>query len=149
MLIFNTVSRDICNQHKQKLFKVLIFKNVKREFQKHLFYDILHYLLTNCKYVWIGMSFPGGASSKELASQCRRRKRCQPYEDPLEEGMAYYSSILAWSRLRSIGSHRAGHDWSYLAHMHAWIGIDLKYIYIHRIYKLYFKLTLLKYLLVH
>ena len=34
MLIFNTVSRDICNQHKQKLFKVLIFKNVKREFQK-------------------------------------------------------------------------------------------------------------------
>ena len=74
MLIFNTVKRGICKQHKQKLFKVLIFKNVKREFLKHLFYDILHYLLTNCKYVWIGMGFPGGASTKELASQCGRHK---------------------------------------------------------------------------
>ena len=39
-------------------------------------------------------------------------------EDPLEEGMAAYSSILAWripwieepSRLQSMGSPRAGHD---------------------------------------
>ena len=41
-------------------------------------------------------------------------------EDPLEEGMATHSSILAgtipWTeepgRLQSIGSHRIGHDWS-------------------------------------
>ena len=40
------------------------------------------------------------------------------WEDPLEEGMATHSSILAWripqteepGRLQSIGSQRAGHD---------------------------------------
>ena len=39
-------------------------------------------------------------------------------EDPLDEGMAIHSSILAWrllqteepGRLQSIGSHRVGHD---------------------------------------
>ena len=39
-------------------------------------------------------------------------------EDPLEEGMATHSSILAWTmprtegpgRLQSMGSHRVGHD---------------------------------------
>ena len=39
-------------------------------------------------------------------------------EDPLEKGMATYSSILAWripqteesSRLQSLGSQRLGHD---------------------------------------
>ena len=39
-------------------------------------------------------------------------------EDPLEEGMATHSSILAWripwteepGGLQSIGSHRVGHD---------------------------------------
>ena len=38
-------------------------------------------------------------------------------EDPLEEGMATYSSILAWRilvdrgvRLQSTGSQRVGHD---------------------------------------
>ena len=41
-------------------------------------------------------------------------------EDPLEEGMATHSSILAWripwteepGGLQSIGSQRVGHDWS-------------------------------------
>ena len=40
------------------------------------------------------------------------------WEDPLEEGMITYSSILAWripwteelGELQSTGSHRAGHD---------------------------------------
>ena len=40
------------------------------------------------------------------------------WEDPLEEGMATHSSILAWrspwaeepGRLQSIGSHRVGHE---------------------------------------
>ena len=40
------------------------------------------------------------------------------WEDPLEEGMATHSSILAWrvswteepGRLQSIGLHRVGHD---------------------------------------
>ena len=42
-------------------------------------------------------------------------------EDPLEEGMATHSSILAWripwteepGRLQSMGSHRVGHDWAH------------------------------------
>ena len=41
-------------------------------------------------------------------------------EDPLEKGMATHSSILAWrtpcteepGRLQSMGSQRAGHDWT-------------------------------------
>ena len=45
-------------------------------------------------------------------------------EDPLEEGMATRSSILAWripwteelGRLLSIGSQRVGHNWSYWVH---------------------------------
>ena len=55
-------------------------------------------------------------------------------EDPLEEGMATRSSILAW-RIpwteepgRLIGSQRVGHNWSDLACMHAepWnLSIDL------------------------
>ena len=44
-------------------------------------------------------------------------------EDPLGEGMATHSSILAWripwteepDRLWSTGSQRTGHDWSHLA----------------------------------
>ena len=44
--------------------------------------------------------FPGGASGKETAYQCRRHKKSQVrslgWEDPLEEGMARHSSILAW-----------------------------------------------------
>ena len=47
-------------------------------------------------------------------------------EDPLEEGMATHSSILAWKtlwteeagELESIGSQRVGHEWSNLAHTH-------------------------------
>ena len=46
------------------------------------------------------------------------------WEDPLEDGMATHSSILAWriswmeepSRLQFIGSRRVRHDWSDLAH---------------------------------
>ena len=57
---------------------------------------------------------------------CQRR-RCQRsmrigslgWEDPLEEGMAIPSSVLAWripwtvepGRLQSMGSKRVGHDW--------------------------------------
>ena len=61
--------------------------------------------------------FPGGASGKEAACQCRRCKRfilvqSLGREDPLEEGMATHSSIRAWripwteelGGLQSIGS---------------------------------------------
>ena len=41
--------------------------------------------------------FPGGAGGKEPTCQCRRHKRLWvQWEDPLEEGMATHSSIIAW-----------------------------------------------------
>ena len=67
--------------------------------------------------------FPGGTNGKGPDCYCRRCKRLGlgPWvrEDPLEEGMAIYPSILAWripwaeapDRLQSIGSHRVRHDW--------------------------------------
>ena len=70
-----------------------------------------------------------GTSGKEPTCQCRRHKRWRSIlsrEDPLEEGVATQSSILAWRMqwteqpggLESIGSHRVGHDWSHLARTH-------------------------------
>jgi len=56
------------------------------------------------------------------ASQEREETWVQSFcwEDPMEEGMATYSSILAWripgteepGGLQSVGSLRVGHDWS-------------------------------------
>ena len=66
--------------------------------------------------------FPDGTSGKEPAYQCGRLKRCwfDPWvgEDPLQEGMATYSSVLAWEipqaakpvGLQSIMSQRVRHD---------------------------------------
>ena len=66
--------------------------------------------------------FPGDASGKEPACQCRLDRRDSDsilgQEDPLEEGTATCSSILGWrilwteelGGLQSIGSHRARHD---------------------------------------
>ena len=53
-------------------------------------------------------------------------------EDPLEEGMATLSSILAWEilwtekpgGLQSMGSQRVRHDWSDLAHSAQGINSD-------------------------
>ena len=65
--------------------------------------------------------FPGGASGKEPICQCRRLKtwvQSLGQEDPLEEGVATHSGILAWripwteepDELRSTGLQRVGHD---------------------------------------
>ena len=74
--------------------------------------------------------FPGGASGKELACQCRRHKRCgfDPWvgKIPWREGMATLASILVWRNpwaeepagLQSMGSHRVRRDRSELAHMY-------------------------------
>ena len=44
--------------------------------------------------------FPGGASDKGLACQCRRCQELQVrslgWEDPLEKSMATHSSSLSW-----------------------------------------------------
>ena len=47
------------------------------------------------------MGFPGGASGKEPACQCRRHKmwlRSLGQEDPMQEGMTTYSRTLAMDR---------------------------------------------------
>ena len=94
----------------------------------HLYVDSKIWHKFKRTYLWNG-GFPGGASNKEPACQCRRREMqvwSLGREDPLEEGMAPHSSIPAWripwteepSGLQSIGSQRVGHDWSDLACMH-------------------------------
>ena len=65
--------------------------------------------------------FPGGASSKEtvpIQETYGTQVRSLGREDPLEEGMATHSSILAWripqmeepDRLQSRGSYIVIHD---------------------------------------
>ena len=54
-------------------------------------------------------------------------------EDPLEEEMGTHSSILAWripwteepGGLQSMGSQRAGHDWSDLASTRLVLAIEI------------------------
>ena len=73
------------------------------------------------------MSFPGGLVVMNPPANAEGR------EDPLEEDMATYSSILAWripwseepGGLRSMGSQKAGQDWSELACTHLTNGITL------------------------
>ena len=51
--------------------------------------------------------FPGGTRGKEPTCQCRRHEtgvRSLGWEDPLEEGMAMHSSILAWRIPRDRGA---------------------------------------------
>ena len=71
------------------------------------------------------LGFPGGASGKEPACQCRRCNRCRfdPWgqEDPLEEEIAAHFCILAWKipwteqpgGLHPLGSQRTGQDWEH------------------------------------
>ena len=65
--------------------------------------------------------FPGGANSKEATCQCRRQETQVSFlgwEDPLEEGMATHSNILAWGipwmeepgGLQSMGLQRVRHN---------------------------------------
>ena len=67
------------------------------------------------------MGFPGGASGKEPACQCRNLEMRVPSlggDDSLEKGMAIHSSSLAWKipwteetgRLQSVGLQRVGYD---------------------------------------
>ena len=64
------------------------------------------------------MGFPGGSVVKNLPAMQETWVGSLGWEDPLEEGMATHSSILAWripwteerGGLPSIGSQRAGHD---------------------------------------
>ena len=66
----------------------------------------------------VSEDFPGGASEEPTCRfrRCETRARALGWEDPLEEGMATHSSILAWRRawteepggLQSVGRHSVG-----------------------------------------
>ena len=66
---------------------------------------------------------PGGQMVKNLPAMQETWVWSLGWEDPLEKGMATYSSILSWKipqteepgRLQSIGMHRDAHAWSNLA----------------------------------
>ena len=72
------------------------------------------------------MGFPDGSVVKNPPANARdTRVRVRPLgrNNPLEEGMATHSNMLAWKipwteepgRLQSMGSQRVRHDWSDLA----------------------------------
>ena len=68
---------------------------------------------------WLRLHAPN-AGGQDLTSgqRIRTQVRSQGWKDPLEEGMATHSSILAWEipwteepgELQSMGSQRVGHD---------------------------------------
>ena len=67
-----------------------------------------------------GDHFPGGSDGKEATCSVGDLCSIPGWEDPLEEGMATHSSILAWripwteepGRLQSTGSQTVRHDWA-------------------------------------
>ena len=67
----------------------------------------------------MSLGFPGGSVVKNLPSIHKTRVRSLGQEDPLEEGVATHSCILAWripwteepEGLQSMGSQRVGHNW--------------------------------------
>ena len=62
--------------------------------------------------------FPGGSDGKESACNAGDPRSILGWEDPLEKGIASYSSILVWripwtekpGGLQSMGSQKFGHD---------------------------------------
>ena len=75
----------------------------------------------NNTYIILTMGFPSGSVVKTLPAMQEMQKthvRSLGQKDPLEEGMASHSDILAWKIpwteepgwLQSIGSHRVGPD---------------------------------------
>ena len=64
------------------------------------------------------LGFPGGSDDKESACSVGDWVQSLGWEDPLEEGTATHSSILAWripyteepGGLQSMGSQRVGHE---------------------------------------
>ena len=69
--------------------------------------------------LFVFLDLPGGSDGKTSACKLETWVWSLGWEDPLEEGMATHSSILAWripwteepGKLQSMGSQRVGHVW--------------------------------------
>ena len=90
--------------------KILAFKII----------DVIKIILC---FIHPSMGFPSGSVVKNLPTVPKMQEtqvQSLSWEDPLEEGMATHSSILAWripwteepGGLQSMGSQRVRHDWS-------------------------------------
>ena len=85
---------------------------------------MLRMTATRDHMIWFDLGFSWWLNGKESA--CKMWVWSLGREDPLEEGMATHSSVLAWrspwteepGRLQTTGSQRVGHNWSNLACMH-------------------------------
>ena len=86
-----------------------------------------------CNYTWLYVSvgFPGGSAVKNPPAVLESQEIQVWFlgqEDPLKEGMATHSSILAWiipwteeaGGLQSIESQRVRHDWATVTHTWVW-----------------------------
>ena len=104
--------------------KIQFLLNVNVENKINTFLLVLVRLGFNLQ---VSLGLLGGACGKEPACQCRRCKRWVwplGWEDPLEQEMTTYSSILAWripwteepGGLRSIALQRVRNNWSDLVH---------------------------------
>ena len=85
------------------------------------------------------ISFPHGANGKKTFLPMQKLQvRSLGLEDPLEEGVASHSSILAGKILwteepgspQPVRSQRVTHNWSYLAHKHAYKTVCVKETYL-------------------
>ena len=74
--------------------------------------------IINLVYLNVKRGFPGGSDGKESACSVGDLGSFSGWEDPLEKGIATYSSILAWripwteetGGIQSMGSQRVRHD---------------------------------------
>ena len=82
--------------------------------------------------MYLILDFPGGLAIKNLPAMQESQEmwvRSLDGEDPMEEGMATHSNILAWripwteepGWLQSTGLQGVGHDWSDLACTHTYL----------------------------
>ena len=75
-------------------------------------------MLSSLGVTQVDLGFPGGSLGEEFDCSAGDPGLIPSQEDPLEEGMATHSSILAWriswteepGRLQSMGSQRVRHD---------------------------------------
>ena len=73
-------------------------------------------MLSSLGVTQVDLGFPGGSLGEEFDCSAGDPGLIPSQEDPLEEGMATHSSILAWKILRTEGAwqstvlQRVGHD---------------------------------------